>query len=617
MGPLRILFLGLLVSIALSGFAVKPAAATTHGLDATVESNPFTGYLRPNTYGIAVNNVTNTIYATNSWFGSISVFNGTSDTLRDTIFLPGGAPTGIAVDPTLNRIYVTDVRTNVTYAINGSNDVVNATIAVGNGPLDVAVDQATHLVYVTNSASDSISVLDGLRNRLVTTFPVEGTPYSDGVNSYTNTVFVSTRFPDALLVINGLTNFVMDSIPITYPLGVGVDPNTDTVYVASPLVNSTFAIIFEGQSYAVRRIVVGGSPLTIAVDFDRNLVYVTNAALQSVSVIDGNTNSLVHNIPTGEVFGGLDVNPATNKVYATDLQTYSLTIIDAVTDSIRTNIPIGHYPSGVAINDATNTVYVATNFTLTAINGATQTQIISMRVGRTPLQVAYSQDRIYVSDIGSEHLVVLDSASYQTVANLTMDSFALTVCDGSVFVGRILSNSITVLNESTLSPSASIPLDSPAVGIACNPYTNRLYVTEFETKSVAVFDALSYRQLSSINIGYVLFGVAVDPSFNRIYLANVNSNQILILNGSTNAQIGAIQLRLVPSGVAVNNVTNTIYVTPLTSGSGLVFAVDGKSDQITNTIVIPEFVPSIPILVIVVLLFTFCGLRLRKSCGQT
>ena len=147
------------MSIVFSGFAVKPAGATTHGLDATVESNPFTGYLRPNTYGIAVNNVTNTIYATNSWFGSVSVFNGTTDTLRDTIFLPGGAPTGIAVDPTLNRVYVTDVRTNVTYAINGSNDVVNATISVGNGPLDVAVNQATHLVYVTNSASNSISVL--------------------------------------------------------------------------------------------------------------------------------------------------------------------------------------------------------------------------------------------------------------------------------------------------------------------------------------------------------------------------------------------------------------------------------------------------------------------------
>jgi YVTN family beta-propeller protein len=146
---------------------------------------------------IAVNQATNTIYATDVAFGgpgfvdnSVYVFNGaTCDAAKTTgcsqapavitpgnpLTPPGGlAPWGIAVDQATDTIYVA-LQADGDYAgrvavidgatCNGSNttgcDQMPTAVAAGFGASELGIDPTTHTVYATNTEDASLSVIPG------------------------------------------------------------------------------------------------------------------------------------------------------------------------------------------------------------------------------------------------------------------------------------------------------------------------------------------------------------------------------------------------------------------------------------------------------------------------
>jgi YVTN family beta-propeller protein len=59
-------------------------------------------------------------------------------------------PFGIAVNPTTNTIYVADFGSNTVSVINGSSNTVVTTIAVGTQPTGIAVNEVINTIYITN-----------------------------------------------------------------------------------------------------------------------------------------------------------------------------------------------------------------------------------------------------------------------------------------------------------------------------------------------------------------------------------------------------------------------------------------------------------------------------------
>jgi YVTN family beta-propeller protein len=136
--------------------------------------------------------------------GTVSVINETSDTVLTTIPIcgpctPGQFGTGlggIAVNPTTNRVYVTNEGGNSVSVINGTSNTVLSTFTVGAVPRFLDVNPTNGNVYVSNWVEDSVSVVSqreevreacllALANCLVvsstgTLFP--GTPQATAVN---------------------------------------------------------------------------------------------------------------------------------------------------------------------------------------------------------------------------------------------------------------------------------------------------------------------------------------------------------------------------------------------------------------------------------------------------
>src|SRR5262249_10901175 len=100
----------------------------------------------------------------------------------------------------------------------------------------------------------------------------------------------------------------------------------------------------------------GPHPTAVAVNTVTNKIYVANFTGNSVTVIDGATNTTA-TVPAGALPFALAVNEVTNKIYIVNQSSNDVTIIDGATNN-ATSVTIGPFPNAVAVNSVTNKVYV-------------------------------------------------------------------------------------------------------------------------------------------------------------------------------------------------------------------------------------------------------------------
>jgi DNA-binding beta-propeller fold protein YncE len=244
-------------------------------------SRPFLNPPTKLTGGVAVDGSTKTVYVANLGAGTVSVVNGATCNAAQrsgctepvaTIDV-GGEPGGIAVDEATDTLYVANLQGRTVSVINGATcNATNqqdcsrppATVTVGNGPYALAVDEATDTVYVTNPdaavSGNTVSVINGATcnaveqsgcNQSPATITVGFGPLGIAVNPTTNTVYVTaagkdffsgTKFGDTVSVINGascdgtdMSGCGQSPIHVTVgpaPWGIAVDPATNSIFVA-------------------------------------------------------------------------------------------------------------------------------------------------------------------------------------------------------------------------------------------------------------------------------------------------------------------------------------------------------------------------------------------------
>src|SRR5690348_18424157 len=121
---------------------------------------------------MAVNANTNTIYA--GVGASVYVIDGLTNNVTAKVSVPDVKD--VAVNPVTNMIYATDFHSSTLYVINGTTSSVSGTIPVGSLSWTVAVNPNTNRVYVFSSGSPGNSnsgsgfyVIDGSTNSVITT----------------------------------------------------------------------------------------------------------------------------------------------------------------------------------------------------------------------------------------------------------------------------------------------------------------------------------------------------------------------------------------------------------------------------------------------------------------
>ena len=235
------------------------------------------------------------------------------------------------------------------------------------------------------------------------------------------------------------------------PMGVAVDTRTDTIYAAGW--GSHSVSVINGQTNTVTATIrvgkVGSIPFGIWADQLTNRIYV--AAGGGVSVINGRTNTVIHRIATGSSPFWLALDSRTSTLYVTNEASLSIDAINLKTDTVAAKIQLRFAPYGIAMDPATDTAYaVVAGQGLFAIDGRTNTVTAKIPVG---------------------------------------DAFGVAVdaVTGQAFVANPHQNTVTVVNTRDHAVAGSVPVGrQPLIGLAADPHRGIVYATSEYGDSVAV-----------------------------------------------------------------------------------------------------------------------------------
>lgn len=103
-------------------------------------------------------------YVTNGGSNTVSVLD-LVELRPDRTLRVGDNPTGIAVNPVSNEVYAVNTQSGTVTVIDAATNTVAATIGVHRQPYFISVDSQGGRAYVANSGSNSVSVIDLDRRR--------------------------------------------------------------------------------------------------------------------------------------------------------------------------------------------------------------------------------------------------------------------------------------------------------------------------------------------------------------------------------------------------------------------------------------------------------------------
>jgi YVTN family beta-propeller protein len=318
-----------------------------------------------------------------------------------------------------------------------------------------------------------------------------------------------------------------------------------------------------------------------------NKIYVANLDGNTVSVIDGATNTTA-TVNVGEFPNEVAVNPVTNKIYVSNLcgidsschSSGTVTVIDGATNKPAT-VNVGYYPYGLAVNSVTNKIYVANRTcwvapcthsgTVTVIDGATNSTA-SVNVGVFP--------------------------DWVRINSVTNKIYVVNTCGGDLTCKSL--STVTVIDGATNSPT-TVNVGAFPYRLGVNSMTNRIYVpnncgNDPSCKSmgtVTVIDG-STNGTQTINVEAFPYDAAVDPVTNKIYVSNdcgtdltcVSPGTVSVIDGATNLTT-PVSVEDFPYDISVDAATNRIYVVN-SCGTDLGCARDGSVsviDGATNSVV--------------------------------
>lgn len=289
--------------------------------------------------------------------------------------VPGlAAPNGLAVNPAIDRVYVASRNTDSLFVLDGSDRTVLAELPVGDQPFGVAVNSASGRVYVANFGDGTMIVIDGLTNQVLTTVPLAAELTFVAVNPATNRVYAVSHAASTLFVVDGASNAVLNAASTggnVGAFGLAVSESLDRVYVGNR--DNQQIVVFDGAGnllpgQGVTPQPPGAAPFALGFNNYNDKLYVALAsggvnvdALQIYQATSGGLALLAAvSLPDGGPAGGggVAVNPATDRVFVTNSASNSVSIVAGESNSVVGAQTVGRFPYGVAVNPASGAVWV-------------------------------------------------------------------------------------------------------------------------------------------------------------------------------------------------------------------------------------------------------------------
>src|SRR5437899_212655 len=304
-------------------------------------------------------------------------------------------------------------------------------------------------------------------------------------------------------------------------------------------------------------------------------VYVTQPSLGSVAVIDAAINTVAATIGVGDNPRGIAITRSGTRGYTANITSDTVTFLDLVGNSAITTVPVASLPIAVALSADETRLFVASYgaSVLSVIDIASRSTITTIPLIARPLALALhpSGEKLYVLyDSTSDRVSVIDTTTNTLSTNLNnrpdvlASGLAVSPSGAELYVANSAMRSIfdpppgsdlvTVINTAGVAPVASISVGDQVSTVIFASQTNKAYVAAYS--HVKVIDPSSRSIVASIPVIGGSVAVAYLPELDCLYVTNYESNVVTVINASTASVLttipvsGPISIAVVPSAAA-------------------------------------------------------------------
>ena len=299
---------------------------------------------------------------------------------------------------------------------------------------------------------------------------------------------------------------------------VTVTPGSDAnAYVPASSSPGTVSVISVATNTLVQTITVGAIPTSVSISPDGGRVYITNSSSNTVSVINTATNTVVATIAVGNDPDAVVVSPDNTRVFVANLNDGTVSVITTAFNTVTATIHGFQQPRALAISPGGGTLYVCNTNDISVINTATD-NVEAIITGESAWEIAISPD-------------------------------------GSMIYITTLNDSVIVINTTTNSVVATIPVGQTPEGLALSPDGSVLYVACFGAGNVTAIDTKTNTIITTISVPGGPITLSVGADGNSLFVEENTSSAVAIINTGTGKIIATIPVG--PHPIAFGNFVST------------------------------------------------------------
>lgn len=244
--------------------------------------------------------------------------------------------------------------------------------------------------------------------------------------------------------------------------------------------------------------------------------------------------------------------------------------------------------------------------------------IDQIQVGQRPLRMSVAGDMLYVADLGSQSVSVINTTTDQTVQTINVTGGVSSVYAvpelGKLYVSIFDNARVDVYDLQTYDFVKNITLPGATLDFWVNPSemyaqhvtfltggvsmdydptTGMLYVAVYNHDHIEVIDTRTDTAIKTIDVPAHPFTVKADPEAKMVLVTSLAGNRLSFISTDTNEVIGSIETGTAPWGLAIDTSNHIAYVTH--RGVFYVAAVDIATRQVIAKIPVTDVVQAITV----------------------
>ena len=354
-----------------------------------------------------------------SALGTLFLVAGAQAQYVEATITVGNAPSAIVYDSIDRRVFVANNGSNSVSVINPESNTVSATVTITNPPVAAVWNPTNNRVYVAcapMASPGTVAVIDAAYAQLLDEIGVGTEPVALAWHPGYNKLYCLNRADNSLTVIDCSNNQVITQIDLIdqIPNELTYNPANGFIYVANGAYhqNSKVRVIDCSADTILTTVTVQQSAWSFAVNLTSNRVFIANRLSNSVSVVNGATNTLIATIATQQEPKPLLWIP-TNKLFVGEYWNNSVAFMHGDSTRLPSRLSITSSPNTMLYAPLTERVY-CTNYlgglvSLIDARDGQERVIAELPTGGGPNAMSYYPDqrRVYIANFWENTVTVI------------------------------------------------------------------------------------------------------------------------------------------------------------------------------------------------------------------